>query len=110
RIAAMLAADADLEVRPRLASALHADLDELADAVAIDRDEGIDLQNALGDVGRQEARGIVTADAVSGLRQIVGAEGEEFGGLCDLAGHQAGARQLDHGADLIVELLAGLLR
>src|SRR6202012_774682 len=77
-IAAMLAANADLEVRPRLAAALHADLDELADSFAINRDEGIDLEDALGDVGTEEARGIVAADAVGRLRQIVSAEGEEL--------------------------------
>src|SRR4051794_31286337 len=41
RIAAVFAADADLEVCPRLAAALDADLDQFADAVAIDRDERI---------------------------------------------------------------------
>src|SRR5262245_15813522 len=98
----MLAADADLQVRPRLASALHSYLDELADTIAVDRNEGIDLEDALGDIGREEARSVIAADAIGGLRQVVGAEGEEFRGLGDLAGHQAGARQLDHGADLIV--------
>src|SRR5262245_45617164 len=48
-IAAMLAADADLQVRPRLAAALHADLHELANTIAIERDEGIDLQDAFCD-------------------------------------------------------------
>ena len=43
-----------------------------------------------------------------GLRQIVGAEREEFRGLGDLAGHERRARQLDHGADLIFELGLGL--
>jgi hypothetical protein len=50
-IAAMLAADADLEVRPRLATAGNADLHELADTVAIDRDERIDLQDPFADIG-----------------------------------------------------------
>src|SRR5882757_9260654 len=89
-IAAMLAADAHLQIGPRLASARDADLDELADAVAIDRDEGIDLENALGDVGAEKTRGVVAADAVGGLRQVVGAEGEELRGLRHVAGHQAG--------------------
>src|SRR5581483_8414917 len=100
-IAAVLAADADFQTRPRLAAALHADLDELADALAIDRDERIDLEDALGHIGTEEARRVVAADAVGGLRQIVGTEGEELRGLRHLAGHQTGARQLDHGADLV---------
>src|SRR5882757_1217015 len=108
-IAAMLAANPDLEIGPRLAAARHADLDEFADAIAIDRDERVDLENSLADIGAKETRGVVAADAVGGLRQIVGPEGEELGGLRDVAGHQARARKLDHGADLIADLLAGLL-
>src|ERR1700687_2112844 len=54
RIAAMLAADPDLDVRAGLAAAGDADLHQLADAVAIDRDEGVDLEDSLGDVGREE--------------------------------------------------------
>src|ERR1019366_361755 len=99
-IAAMLAANADLETRAGLASARNADLHQLADAVAIDRDERIDLQDSLGDIGAEESGGVVAADAVSRLRQIVGAEREELRRLGDVAGHQAGARQFDHGADL----------
>ena len=109
RVAAVLAADPDLEVGTGLAAARHADLHQFADAVAVDRDEGIDREDALGDIGAEEAGGIVAADAVGGLGQVVGAEREELRGLRDVAGHQAGARQLDHGADLIGELLAGLL-
>src|SRR5580692_1739946 len=56
-IAAMLAADADLEIGPRLAAARNPDLHKLADAVAIDRDERIDLQNSLSDVGAEESGG-----------------------------------------------------
>src|ERR1700712_992433 len=82
-IAAVFAANADLEARAGLASARHADLHQLADAVAIDRDEGIDLQNSLGDIGAEESRGVVAADAVGGLSQIVGAEREELRGFGD---------------------------
>src|ERR1700733_7986415 len=42
RIAAMFAADADLQVGTGLAATRDADLDQFADAVAIDRDERID--------------------------------------------------------------------
>src|SRR6476646_9514120 len=101
----MLAANADLEIRTRLASAGDADLDEFTNAIAIDRDERVDLQNSLGDIGAEESGGVVATNAVGGLRQIVGAEGEEFGGLHDIAGHQARARQLDHRTDLVGELL-----
>src|SRR6202020_3346439 len=50
RIAAMLAANADLEIGAGLAPARDPDPDQLADAVAIDRDERIDLQDALGNI------------------------------------------------------------
>src|SRR5436309_12167401 len=100
----MLAANADLEIGPRLAAARDADLDELADAVAIHRDERIDLQNALGDIDAEESGRVVAADAVGRLREIVGAEREEFRRLGDIACHQARPRQLDHGANLITKL------
>src|SRR4051812_820345 len=58
-IAAVFAADADLEVRPGLAAAGDTDLDQFTDAGAIDRDERIDLQDSLGDIGAEEARGVV---------------------------------------------------
>src|SRR5262249_19387662 len=109
RIAAMLAADAELEIVPRLAPALDRNLDELADAFTVERDERIDRQDALRRIGTEKARGVVAADAERGLGQIVGAEREEFRGFGDLAGEQRGARQLDHGADLIFDAFPGLL-
>ena len=90
-IATMLAANADLEIGTGLAPARDADLDELADAIAIDRDERIDLQDSLCDIGAEESGGIVAADAVGGLGQVVGAEREELRGLGDVARHQARA-------------------
>src|SRR6185295_6583945 len=48
-IAAMLAADADLETGPGLATAGDTDLHEFTDAVAIDRDKRIDFENPLAE-------------------------------------------------------------
>src|SRR6266705_3327351 len=42
------------------------------------------------------------------LREIVGAEREELGALRNLVGLEGSARQLDHGADLIIDLGTGL--
>ena len=106
----MLAADAELEVAPRAPAALGGDPHQLADAVAVDADEGIVLDDALLQIGAEEAAGIVARQAEAGLGQIVGAEAEELGGLGDLAGPQRGARQLDHGADHVVERDAALAR
>jgi len=97
----MLAADADLQFGASLAPARDADLHQFADPVAIDRDEWIDLQDSLCDVGAEESGSIIAADAIGGLRQIVGAERKELRRLGNVAGHQAGTRQFDHGADLI---------
>src|SRR3546814_9125791 len=47
---------------------------------------------------------LVARQAEAGLGQVVGAEGEELGALGDLGGPQAGTRQLDHGADDVVDL------
>src|SRR5207244_7804144 len=78
RIAAVLAADADLEPAPSLAPALDADAYQFADALAVDRHERIGREDAARRVRPEEARGVVAADAERRLRQVVGAEGEEL--------------------------------
>ena len=84
-VAAVLAADAELEVGPCLAAALAADPHELAHALAVDADEGILLQDALLLIGTEEGAGVVAREAEAGLREIVGPEAEELRGLRDLA-------------------------
>ena len=83
-IAAMLAADSDLEPAPDGATALNAYAHKLAHAFAIDRDEWIGFQNAAGYVCAEKARGIVAADPVGSLGQIIRAERKKFGALRDL--------------------------
>src|ERR1700735_2377186 len=100
----MLAANAELDRRPGLAAPRAGDLDQLADAFDIDRNEGIALQDVLALVAAEETAGIVARQAERGLGQIIGAEAEEFRTLGDLAGSQRRAWQLDHGADEIIEL------
>src|SRR5207245_5654437 len=46
-LATVLTADADLEVGPRTATTLDADLDELSDAVLIEDGEGVERQQPL---------------------------------------------------------------
>src|SRR5438132_12709928 len=72
----MLAANTDLELRPPFAAPLDADAHQFAHAVAIDGDEGVAGKNAARHVSAEKARGVVAADAVGGLGQIVGAEGK----------------------------------
>src|SRR5207248_3206783 len=99
-IAAVLSANADLELAPALAPALDPDAHQFADSLAVQRHEWILLEDAARDIDAEKACRVVATDAIRRLRQIVGAEGEEFGGLRNLAGHQGRARKLDHGADL----------
>src|SRR5947209_11648983 len=106
----MLAADAELQRIACLAPTFRRDADQFADAVAIERDERIDIEDSLGGIGAEEARRIIARYAERGLRQVVRAEREELRRFGELAGLQASARQLDHGADLIVDLRAGLFR
>ena len=54
-------------------------LQQFADAIDIERNEGVGLQEALGGVFAEEAGAVVAADAEGGLGQVVGAEGEELG-------------------------------
>ncbi len=85
----MFAADAELEIGAGLAAAFGGDLHQLAHAFAIEADERVLLDDALALIGLQEAAGIVAAEAICGLGQIVGAEAEEGGVLGDLVGQQA---------------------
>ena len=50
----MLAADAELEFLPHLAAALGGDADEFPDALAVDRHEGVDCENALRCIDAQK--------------------------------------------------------
>src|SRR5947209_19664901 len=86
RIAAMLAADAELDVGARFAAALGGNPDHLADPRDVERHKRVVLENAELLIGAAEARRVVARDAVDRLRQIVRAEAEERGALRDLAG------------------------
>ena len=95
----MFAADSHLEFGARAASALHADPHQPANALFVYRHKGVVLQNAALDVIGQKLAGVVAGERIAGLRQIVGAEGEEIRVQGELVCGQRGARHLDHGAD-----------
>ena len=63
-IAAVFAADADLQVGPGLASALRPDFEEMADAFLIERLERVVGEDLLLDIKRQEAARIVVESAI----------------------------------------------
>jgi hypothetical protein len=88
---------------------LGCDAHQFADAVDIERDEGILFDDAFLLVDSSGiGRGVVARNAEGGLGQVVGAEGEELGHFGNIAGPHGGARQLDHGADEIGDVDAGL--
>ena len=70
----MLAANAKLDVRPRLPPALRCDLDEFAHTIRIERNEGIGFENALGKIAAKERARVVAAQAISCLSEVVRAE------------------------------------
>ena len=108
RIAAVLAADAELEAGLDRAAALDPERDELADALLVDRLERVLLEHAVLEVDGEEAvLGVVAREPDRRLREVVRAEAEEVGRLGELRRAQRCARQLDHRADQVVERLAG---
>ena len=67
----MLAADAELDAGAGLAAALGGELDQFADTVLVDGDEGVGFQQALGGVGAEEGGGVVAANAAApGTRTV----------------------------------------
>src|SRR5579872_4424063 len=86
RIAAMFAANPEFDRRPRRATALGRQLDQLADAFLIDRHERIGRQDAAGRIDAEKGRRIVARDAERRLSEVVGAEGEELRALSNVAG------------------------
>src|SRR5665647_58292 len=102
RIATVLATDTGLQTGLGLAALLDAHGDELADALLVERLEGVLLDDLVVDVRAEEAElGVVTRDADAGLGEVVRAEREEVGLVRDLIGDECRARDLDHGADRV---------
>src|SRR4029077_16154585 len=111
RVTAVLAAYAELDVRPGLLALLDGDLDQAADAVAVDGLERRDAEDAQLDVPAEErAFHVVPGEAPGHLRQVVRTEGEELRAGGDRARVQGRPRHLDHRADHRVHSGAGLLR
>ena len=109
RVAALLAADAELDVRAGLTAQLRRHLDEAADACLIELGERVGFVDLAVVVGRKELARVVTGEAEGHLRQIVRAEGEELCLVGNGVGGQRSARDLDHGADLVGHVGTGFL-
>src|SRR5439155_6605632 len=69
RIASVLAADPDLQARPRLAAQLHTDLHELSDAPLVELLERVGRQDLAPHVFGQELAGVVARKAEGRLRE-----------------------------------------
>ncbi len=102
--AAVLAADADFQIAPRLAAALDADFHQAADAVEVDHLERVFRNQVVLHVVADEAAVVVAAHAQTRPREVIRTEAEELSFLSDLVGSDGGARQFDHRADEILHL------
>ena len=105
----MLAADAEVDVGTSRSAELCRHLDEFADADLVEFGERIGLVDLLVVVRAEELAGVVTAETEGHLSEVVGAEGEELGFGRDRVCGERRARDLDHGADLVLHLDAGRL-
>ena len=108
RIAAVLTADTAVKFGTGLAAELDRHLHQLADAHRVETGEGIGFVDLVLVVCGQELAGVVTREAERHLGEVVRAEAEEFRFLGDVVCGKRCARDLDHGADLILELDARL--
>ena len=100
-IAAVLAADAELQVRLGLAAHPRRQPHEPAHARLVDRLERAAVDDLAPPCSAFEeaALHVVAREAERRLGEVVGAEREEVGVLGDPVGHEARPRQLDHRAD-----------
>ena len=104
RFATVFAANAELDVRSRFASQIARHFHQTPDAALVDRGERICIDNVELGVSRQKTPGIVATHPESRLGEIVGAEAEELRVARNFVRQQGRARNLDHGADEIIEL------
>jgi hypothetical protein len=107
RVAAVLAADADLQLRPgRVRPSSTPIFTSLPTPPWSSVSNGSAVRISRGST-REELARVVAREAERRLRQVVRAEAEELGTFGDLVGRQRGARQLDHRADEVVDLDPG---
>ena len=100
-VAAVFAAYAHMDVGAGLMAQADGVFHQAAGALDVEFLERIRLVDLSVQISGQEFAGVVPAEAVAHLSQVVGAEGEELGLLGDLVSSQSGTGNLDHGADLV---------
>ena len=104
RITAMLAADADVQLRIDRTSQLDGKIHQLADAVLVQAGERIALEDLGVIVRGKELARVVAAEAEGHLCEVVGAEAEEISIFGDFIRGQGGTRDFNHRADFILDL------
>src|SRR5258708_22640058 len=101
-VSPMLAADSDLHLRARLPALGDRHRHEAAHAAFVDRLERVARQDLVLEVAHDEvALGVVAPIAERHVREVVGAEGEEFRDRRYLARREGLARYLAHAAELL---------
>ena len=108
RIAAVLTADTAVEFGTGRTAELDRHLHQLADAHRVETGEGIGFVDLVRIVCGQELAGVVAREAERHLGEVVRTEAEELRFLGDVVCGKGCTRDLDHGADLILELDARL--
>src|SRR5688572_32287005 len=93
RLATVLPADPDYEIRLRRTTALHCQRDHLADAFLVERHERIAGEDARLDVQAQEFRSVVSRQPEGRLGEVVGSEREEICVLRDPPRGERGPRE-----------------
>src|SRR5919106_5490740 len=109
-VAAVLAADSELDLGIDSAGALDGDPHQVADPASVERLERVCLEDAVLEIaGEEHPLRVVARETERRLREVVRAEAEEVGFRGELVGPNARPRQLDHRADEVLELAVGLL-
>src|SRR6185437_6255790 len=96
RLASVLAADAQFNARSGLSAILNRDADQAADSDGVQGLKRVIRKNATFYVRRKEAPGIVAAESVGRLGQVVGSEAEEFGPFGNFARGERSPWELYH--------------
>ena len=110
RFAAVLAANAQLNLGARLSAEVAGDFHQATNASLIDGCERVRIHNVELGVSRKKTAGIVPAHSQRGLCKIVCAKTEELGIACDLVRDERCARDFDHCPDEIGEFRLLFLR
>ena len=100
----MFATNSQFYAGSRRTSSLGGQTHQFAYAFPVDGNKRIVFQYPLFAINLDKRSGVVSRQAESRLRQIVGAEAEKFRRFGDLACSKGSAWQFDHGANGVLDL------